>query len=368
MPSSHAVVVKPRFYLLDGLRLCAALAVMLFHYTAREHAYWTQGSPADTFELASQFTAYGALGVQLFFVISGFVILMSAQGRTVGAFISSRVARLFPAYLAGVILTGALITVIAPGTFKNLRVDEWLINLTMTQEAFGARHVDGAYWTLWVELLFYVMIAILLTMRPGEKHFMAFIFLWPLVAGMAQNTKAPFLTELLSPTYAPLFAGGMSIYLIYSNGHSLLRWLLVTYTFALSAWQTSDRWVKGTMSDNVGHELSANVAVLSVAGIFGIVILVTLSPLAFKGPAWLTYAGALTYPVYVIHEYWGWWIIEVLSPVMSKWAVLCLAIAACLAMAAIIERFVERPLRPRIQSALRKDFESLQGKRAKAGV
>lgn len=98
---------QPRFFLLDLLRLGAALAVVAYHWTARSHRYWGR-PPTEEFQFVSKLSGYGALGVQLFFIISGFVILMSAQGRSVGQFVASRVARLFPAYWVAVLATAAL--------------------------------------------------------------------------------------------------------------------------------------------------------------------------------------------------------------------------------------------------------------------
>ena len=55
-----------------------------------------------------RWAAYGAMGVPLFFVISGFVVLMTAWGRDVPHFVASRVGRLFPAYWAAVVIAGVI--------------------------------------------------------------------------------------------------------------------------------------------------------------------------------------------------------------------------------------------------------------------
>jgi peptidoglycan/LPS O-acetylase OafA/YrhL len=91
---------------LDGLRLIAALSVAVFHfvdawsvdgYHSHLHFFPTMARPA----------AYGFLGVDLFFIISGFVICMSGWGRSVADFAASRVARLFPAYWFAILATTA---------------------------------------------------------------------------------------------------------------------------------------------------------------------------------------------------------------------------------------------------------------------
>src|SRR5918997_2759048 len=65
-----------RLVALDGLRFAAAAAVLLYHFTATSSAsgYWEATGP-QAFPLLNPVTRYGWLAVELFFVISGFVIL-----------------------------------------------------------------------------------------------------------------------------------------------------------------------------------------------------------------------------------------------------------------------------------------------------
>lgn len=343
---------RPRFYLLDGLRLIAALGVVFYHYTARDHPFWGD-SPSETFQFISRFTVYGSLGVHLFFVISGFVILMSTQGRTVGEFVASRVSRLYPAYWAAVLSVVVLSTLVAPRLFPTPSPQDVLVNLTMTQTAFNVPHLDGVYWTLWVELLFYLLVGLLMTFRPGERAIVAFAFLWPLIGAIAQQSKSPFLTELLQPNFAPLFGAGMVLYLIHAYGHSLFRWLLFGFELCLATNISVNRWLEGTVERQTGLDLNPMWGTLAMVAIFAAVALVTVSPLRFLGGRWLGYAGALTYPLYLIHENWGWWVISWAHEITNKWATLGLAVLFSLVFAALIERFIERPIRPRLSLAVR---------------
>src|SRR5690554_5644422 len=94
-----ATLSEPRLRVLDLLRFGAALAVVLFHLV--ETSAW---GTRFAFPALSGVTMFGVYGVRLFFVISGFVILMSAWGHSPGRFVISRIARLYPAYWASVIL------------------------------------------------------------------------------------------------------------------------------------------------------------------------------------------------------------------------------------------------------------------------
>jgi len=143
---------------LDGLRLCAALGVVAYHFTGFEPGVrkaW--GVPAtQAFPGLTQVTSYGWLGVELFFLISGFVICMSCWDRDAGAFFRSRVIRLFPAYWAAVAVTFTVVALFSD--FDRVSMPDALLNLTMLNRPLGVKSIDSVYWTLWVEACFYFQI------------------------------------------------------------------------------------------------------------------------------------------------------------------------------------------------------------------
>lgn len=126
---------------LDGLRGIAACAVLAYHYGLK-----LGGDPMH----------YGLLGVDLFFVISGYVIFLTLARRpNVVRFAKGRVARLFPAYWASVLFAAAVY--IPRGEAS---VAQSLVNLTMLQRFVGVNDVMNVYWTLAYELWFYVLISL----------------------------------------------------------------------------------------------------------------------------------------------------------------------------------------------------------------
>src|SRR5262245_60873355 len=92
---------------LDLLRFTAAAAVMLYHYTYRPKV---DGQIVEgLFGALPDATRFGYLGVTLFFMISGFVILWSSEARSAGEFVISRVSRLYPSFWIAVLLTAAVV-------------------------------------------------------------------------------------------------------------------------------------------------------------------------------------------------------------------------------------------------------------------
>ena len=162
---------------MDLLRFIAASAVVLYHFTYRPLV----GAPAGngTFGSVELVTRFGYLGVNLFFMLSGFVILWSSQGRTAPEFVVSRFARLFPSFWICLILTTLVVNL--SGSGEPISARTFAANVTMIPGLLGASYVDGVYWTLFVELKFYFLVFALLisgTMGHVERWIGALVVVY----------------------------------------------------------------------------------------------------------------------------------------------------------------------------------------------
>ncbi|WP_369391477.1 acyltransferase family protein [Streptomyces sp. CG1] len=340
-----------RLLALDGLRLVAALMVCLYHYVGRGgtvSASW-HGSPGHLFPALSRAAVYGNFGVELFFVISGFVICMSSWGRTLGDFFRSRVARLYPAYwVALVLITGASLAL--PVVVHAVRLDEFLVNLTMLQQPMGATRVLGVCWTLWVEVRFYVLFALLVVLRGVTyRRVVLFSCVWTLASVLCHSTNNNLLNQVVMPQYAPFFIGGLALYLIHRFGSDLLTWGIVTMSWLLAQREaTLGLWGPHPHRDPY-------VVILIVTVAFAAVAVVALGWTRWASWPWLVTAGALTYPFYLIHEHLGWFAIRILhrSLGLPAWPTLVGTVLGMLGLAWLIHRFVERPFGPRLKRALK---------------
>lgn len=331
---------------LDALRLLAALAVVVYHFTAREASVWGPEQDRLVGPVAA-WTSYGSLGPELFFVISGFVILMTAWGRTTVAVVASRIGRLYPSYWVAVLLTGLLLLVVWPEG-KHVTPGQVAVNLTMFQAALGVPHLDGVYWTLWAELRFYLLVGVLVLVGVTRRRVLAVAFLWPPVALAAARLGLEDLATLLVADYASLFAAGMALFLVHREGHRLLPWLAVLTNTALAvALVTPSRAavlerVTGIAPSTVGLAVGVVLCVALVA-------VVALTPLARIDRPWVVAAGALTYPLYLVHQYWGLWTIGLVVDHVPAWAAVAAAVAVSLALAWGIHRLVEAPYAPALR-------------------
>ena len=327
-----------RIRVLDGLRIVAALMVVVYHY----------------FGFTTMPTAFGWLGVELFFMISGFVICMSSIGSNLGRFAASRIVRLFPAYWCGVVLTSAVLMiweVRRPPTVPDIG-----INLTMLQGGLGVPNVDSVYWTLWAELRFYLLFSVVVWLGVNYRRVVAFCLIWLAASVFTVNTPG-LLKTLLVAEWAPYFIAGTVFFLIHRYGQSLLLWGIVGVCFLLC----EKHILELTRHTNgIAHrpDLPSWPACMLVALFFAVMAAVSLGRLRADWK-WLSLAGALTYPLYLIHQYIGWTVLREFDFV-PRVPLRIGAIVLMLVAAWLIHRLVERPVSRFMQPRLARAFASLR--------
>ncbi|MFE7780804.1 acyltransferase family protein [Streptomyces nigrescens] len=345
-----------RLRALDGLRLLAALMVAAYHYGGRdgEIAQAWGGSPAEQFPTAAPLFAYGCLGVQIFFVISGFVICLSGWGRTLRAFIASRVSRLFPAYWVAILLVTAVFA-LPWVTYKALSPSDVLTNLTMLQQPLGVDRVLGVCWTLWAEMRFYALFALCVVL-PGATRGRVVLFCagWTLAAALAQAAHEPLLDTVLMPEYAPYFIGGIGLYLLHRYGaRDPIAWAIVLVSWLIGQHYAIARLWHAPSADGFSYRSSAGIIAVVTLG-FALVAAVALGKLRWANWRWLTVAGALTYPFYLVHEHLGWVVVRALhhGVGLPSYATLLLTVGLMLLLAWVLHRFIERPLTPVLKRSI----------------
>jgi peptidoglycan/LPS O-acetylase OafA/YrhL len=321
---------------LDLLRFFAAASVMIYHYTYRpvinglvdENAFWPLPFA----------TRFGYLGVTLFFMISGFVILWSSQERSAGEFVIARIARLFPSFWICVLITTLVVN--AVGGLEPISPRTIALNLTMVPGRLGAPYVDGVYWTLLVELKFYVLIYFVLvtgTMARVE----AWLAVWLAAAAVSTFGIAPhwFASLALYP-FGPYFISGCLFYLLLARGPSAFRVgaLLVACTLgAAYAVKEQPEFMHGLITP-----LTSFVVATSVVAFHALFTAIALIPGILPSSRWWYWLGGLTYPLYLLHQRIGKIISANLTTSYPVWASLAVNLAVALVASAIIAAAVER--------------------------
>ena len=331
--------VKDRFYEIDLLRFLAALAVVLYHYTFRGFAEGGY-SPVE-YPIIGDFFKYGLYGVQLFFIISGFVILMTASKRDTANFVISRITRLYPAFWVCVSLTAAFI-LWKGGELFQVGLVQYLLNLTMISGFAGVEMVDGVYWTLLVEIKFYALIFVLLLF--GQiKRIEWFLVFWLGLTAFSMVAPLPkIVTFLFLTDWSPFFIAGALFYLVRQSGVSLMRGAMLCISLLLSLGQN----LKEIKHLEVLYksEFSPYISSVVILACFAIFLMISLGMTSKLNSQKLIKLGVLTYPLYLIHQNIGFMVFHELGGSVNRFVLLLGLVLFMLLVAWLIHRLIEQPL------------------------
>ncbi len=257
--------IRDRLDWLDSLRGIAALGVALAHlvgYYRYDLRIMDDAAGIVASSLVLDYLDLGKFGVVLFFCISGFLIPSSLKGGAsyqLRDFAVGRFFRLYPLYWLS-IPAGVVLTWPGPETFSFVTI---VANFTMIQNMLGQPHVLGLYWTLQIELIFYVGCAAIA------------------LAGLIQNPWA-FLTSSVACTLVAAVA-------------SYLRWLLdvklpiaIPLALALMYWATLHKMTI-LDRDRLAAKLSP-VAILTFLALFPLVAYLAYGRDYGFGETWYRYA------------------------------------------------------------------------------
>lgn len=345
--ASIGKVGTSRMTSLDLLRLMAALAVMLYHYLFRGAI---AGNLDVSYPYAAPYAIYGNLGVNLFFLISGFVIAWSAEGRTWQEFVVARFARLYPGFLVCMTAT-FLFLVVAKDQRLPTDAATYIANLTMFARIFGRQSMDGVYWSIMVEILFYGWVAMLMLAGAFQRWKLLIVAVWLAVAAGNELVFANTAIRLLFITdYAPFFAGGILAEDLVARGRSPAALLLFAGALLLSykTMVLPQAW----MQEHYGVSLSPADLVVANTVVFGIFVCAVSFGRIIRPSRLIVILGGLTYPLYLLHQYIGYISLNALVPYVGKNVAFLVVSGGVLLASFLVCRFIETPVRRPIVRAL----------------
>lgn len=345
-------VRQTRIVGLDPLRVGAALAVMLFHFGYQisqvGHTPYRVSGGTVSFPEIVPYVEHGWMGVQAFFVISGFVIALSAGTVDPARFLARRILRLAPAVWICAPISAA-VAVLAGGA--PTKVIGKLFN-SVSFLPIGGK-VDGSYWTLDIEVAFYLVVFLLLWhSRFGYFrhyiHALAVIsaaFNVALLAGYDVNFSGR-LTKLLLLQHGCQFALGAIAYRLHVDRGNRRA----------SGWR---EWLFLAIAAIGCYAQLHAPTTIAIWTAFLVVFFVVVAANAWIAEQLndtslrlMRRLGEATYPLYLIHQLVGAWLIGCFISVgLSRYAALAAGTAAIFAITAVIVPY-ERGLRAAIRPAV----------------
>jgi peptidoglycan/LPS O-acetylase OafA/YrhL len=354
----------PRLFALDGLRAIAILLVIGIHYfndpVLLELGLYPYG---DTFAGFPIFV-YGMLGVQLFFVISGFVIALTLENcNSPYEFFVRRFARIWPALLVCSILT-FLIVKASSSPYSAATRQDWpsfLPSLTLTPNKLWSTYfpsvdfVDTVYWSLLVEARFYVIVAVIFwsfNRSNLARNLVVFTYINILCRAALQRIipgSNVIYSLILVPDFMPWFAAGAVFYELCTNRVRPGYAVVLLCSMMVIIFRTS------TFVGDSGLNplIISSFAVLFFTAFW---LVATKSPIArCLETRPLVWIGVCSYSVYLLHNGIGKVILTSIpkgTPIALQLA-LIVAVAVVMIVAGYVSfRLVEQPARRLVTNIL----------------
>ncbi len=327
-----------RLIALDLVRFFAAFAVVMYHYTAR--------NDLSTFPLLAEVTKFGYLGVPLFFIISGYVISLSAHNRSPIEFAVSRFVRLYPVFWVGIFIT-CVVTVLLD--VRDYSAAQILANMTMLHDYMGFQYVDGVYWTLQAELKFYACIFLLLLLGVFDK-FRMWLSIWLALTLLHLLTNQPFFMGwFISPGYSSFFIAGVAFYLIHKEGVNLYNSFVMSLSLIISGvrgWRQATGFI-----ENPGM-IDQSVVVIVILSFYVLFYLLVTDRIKLAGKKFYLTLGGLTYPLYLIHNVAGKAIIDEYKDVVSEWVMVVCVTVLVIFLSYLVHVYIEKRISSPLKTGL----------------
>jgi peptidoglycan/LPS O-acetylase OafA/YrhL len=299
------------------------------------------------------------LGVQIFFMISGFVIYMSiTTAKTIGDFWISRFIRLYPVYWLSI-----PIAIISFVLFGNQHISHQfnfiLGNVTMLQPVFRTTELVGAYWTLYVELNFYLLISLILISKQF-KHIERIILFGMTTTGALMliyqllNNSSSYYTRffIVGRSLVPLvghfqvFAAGMLFYLIYTKGINRMRLALLVMSFLLIAVTHED-------GGKVHYAVGLNEHLVCCLAYYVLFILIIYNKASVLKTPIMVELGNISYALYLVHDSFGLSLSDYLALHIGHVYSISIGIVLSFTLAYLITHYVDIPLRHLLKKRLK---------------
>lgn len=297
-----------------------AVALVVFYHFLSRVPHEAHG--ADTPPLLQ--LQIGKVGVLIFFVISGYLITRSlARTTDVAAFYAKRLARIWPLFAVAAVTVFAIIQVAQPpivsGPYSFFEKQPTAIDLIANLfflEDFGFTWVDGAYWSIVVELKFYFFIA-LFAFAFKQKFVQVFcvaavcvssldllILLVDRAPGLPLDfdssyhlrTLSKILHGILISQYLPFFAIGVAL------AGRMLDGVFNTLLALAAAFS-----VLAINDDNFVFDQNVQFLFIFAAAIF-------IDNFLFRNAA-IIWIGNYSYSIYLFHQVIGLSLIKLLTPI-----------------------------------------------------
>lgn len=309
---------------LDCLKGLAALIVMFHHYTENYGVLY--GHKA---EYPFVLMGGGRFGVYIFFLLTGYFILMSInKEKTLFDYWKKKLLNLYPIYFICVLTTFSFVYLFGlegrEGTVKDL-----VFNLFFLQELSKAKNIDGAYWTLLVQIRYYIIFGVLyffiykINENNKKISFRLLPVLWLACITFCQIIipDSYSIQWILLADFGHVFLVGQSYYYVEKGENK-------KYFFAVIILCNVYSFISNGLSETILLLLAEAVTILFYT-----------KKLNLK---WLGAIGGYSYAIYLLHQNIGYILIRILEENgFTNEIFVLVPMAAIILLAFFITKFLE---------------------------
>ena len=341
--------MKKRFYELDALRGIATVIVVLCHFMLFRE------DEQIGFRLFTNM-------IDIFFILSGFVSFMTlTKIKSSKDFIINRLARLYPTYWVVVTFTFCLILFhqTFSDDFAHITIKDYLANMTMFQFYIGYPDLDGPYWTLIIEMLFYMVILLIFIFKCQKyinrigyviSFLLAFFAHYPL-----SRTYREFYTNSLLDfpllQYIPLFFAGILFYKIFTKEEKRAQKYIGIVFYLIAQILLFD------YSGRAQYFMSHWEYGMMLTIYFGLYALFVNGKLTIIVSKQTVFLGKISYALYLIHQFLT---VSFLVPFLEEswhinfWvATIGISLPIAITLAALITYYIEIPVNRYVRDTYR---------------
>lgn len=292
----------------------------------------------------------GGLGVALFFLISGFIILRTVERTKPSAFLMQRFFRIFPLCFVSVLLVaGATAAYCAymgfeqPNSIKSVLTSSFAMNFYN-----GAFSTVPVLWTLEVEIAFYIIMAVLAAL-PGKVNTASIVCLSGVCLLFTALTVSPLVQEGRSETVRILLhLSSMSVHVSYMligsivyRAYSTSSWARHVIPFVVVFgfyWLGLNVLQSATNHREIGASAHDGVAALMI---FAVAMAIGMDGRALRPLRWI---GSISYPLYLLHVPIAWMLLVINSRLgLGMHSAGLVSIGTVMVLSWILHKSIEMP-------------------------
>lgn len=335
---------KKKQYSIEYLRFSLSFAVVFYHF------WWLAPRAGEAPSLAPgpDWMVYGRFAVSAFFIISGYVIAFSADGKRWQAFVASRVSRLYPALAICAVITFAAITLTDHSTSRgalNL-VASWMFVPLLA----GKGQIDPSYWSIVFELRFYFIVLMLLIV--GALRILPAALTALAALGALSSLEPAFSAAsgyILFP-HVSYFALGVLLHRMLSQGIGAGLIVMTTLHIGFAAYGSYLNFEPIDMMDGIRSPFWIGLPI-ALACFFLVAATCSIS-LSDRHRKIATFVGGISYPLYLVHQVVGIAILNSLPSEFPAQASIAISIIVVLAISLSVYLFVEKPTSKRLRRVI----------------